>query len=294
MLNFVIFVRKKVLLAVLSVAASAPIVNAQTVHNHHHPIIGIDELEVFQSGDYAGLENPNYERLSIIYVGIHQQDITTSHFHAIGSYSYSGSIDNPTVVETNQNNQIPEYWTELAPNKLLPGEGVFADKLVSKDIGEMYSNLVIKPVKHLEADLDEDQGLWYAYNSEDKRWSTTFLGDAEIALELVDITPGLGVATTEGTEMFSSEGDTYIIGQGDDFAFTPVFYTSPSEQDGDYFYSATFKLLDVNTEEGNTPFASSGTFTFNFQASVPEPSAVFGLGLLSGFALIKKYRKGTC
>jgi len=280
MLNFVIFVRKKLLLAVLSVAASAPVVNAQTVHNHHHPIIGIDTLEVLQSGDYAGLENPNYNRLSLIYAGIHYTDLTTSHFHSIGSYSYTGSLDNPTVVGTNENNQIPEYWTELPPNKLLPGEGVFADKLVSKDIGERYSNMVIKPVKHLEADLGEDEGLWYAYNSEDKRWSTTFLGDAEIALELVDITDGLGVATTEGTDMFSSKGDTYIIGQGDDFAFTPVFYTSPMEEDGKYLYSATFKLLDVNTEDGNSNFASSGTFTFNFQASVPEPSTVFGLGLL--------------
>lgn len=244
-------------------------------HDHHHPMVAIDGAKIISSGDYKDLTNPNYNRLTLIYPHFHD-DITTSHFHGIGSYSYKGSVENPTVEPTNKNNKIPEYWQYLPPNTLLPGEGIFADKLVSKDTGEMYTNWKLKPVKHLEEDLS-DPMISYLYNNDNKRWQTS-LSEAEIGLKLVSITPGLNVANTEKIDVFSGVGDTYVMGKGDDFSFTPVFYTDKSAPFAKY--SATFQLVDVNNKPGHTPLLASGTFTADFQV-IPEPSTLLGFGAFS-------------
>lgn len=111
-----------------------------------------------------------------------------------------------------------------------------------------------------------------------------------IALELVDITQGFGVATADGQNMFSQIGDFFTIGSGDDFEFTPTFYALKSGN-----HSATFRLVDVNTDNSHTPLPSSGTFTINFQ-STPEPSTYLSLialglvGFLSRFGVNTKNR----
>jgi hypothetical protein len=108
------------------------------------------------------------------------------------------------------------------------------------------------------------------------------LGDAEIALQLVSITEGLNVANDDGVNLFDKPGDTYTIGQGDEFAFLPTFWVDQSAPKQKY--SATFKLLDVSN--GNR-FAESGTFNLDFEP-VPEPSFVLGLGLMGLLGLMRK------
>jgi hypothetical protein len=67
-------------------------------------IIGVDSLTTFTSGAYAGLSNPNYGRLTLLYA---HYTPGTEHFHSIGAWSYSGSRDNPVVRNTKQQQPHP-------------------------------------------------------------------------------------------------------------------------------------------------------------------------------------------
>ncbi len=251
-----------------------------TTEEFHHFMVTIDGRETLSYGDYEGLANPNLNRLTMLYPHFAHdgEDVTSSHFHSIGSYSYTGSVDSPTVIDTSTNNQIPEYWTELPPINLVPGTGVFADSLVNEITAsseENYNNLKITPIQILENNLD-DPAVDAVYNSSDGAW-TSSLEDAEIALELISITDGLNIATQDGTNLFEGVGDTYVIGQGDDFSFTPVFYTDTDTNSGNY--SAEFRLVDLQSN----PLPESGRFQINFQVptqaqvSTPEPSAIISL-----------------
>ena len=264
-----------------------------TTEEFHHFMVAIDGRETLSFGDYEGLANPNLNRLTMLYPHFAHdgEDVSSSHFHSIGSYSYTGSVDSPTVIDTSTNNQIPEYWTELPPINLVPGTGVFADSLVNEitaSSAENYNNLKITPIQILEDNLD-DPAVNAIYNSSDGAW-TSSLGDAEIALELISITNGLNVANQDGTDLFEGIGDTYFIGQGDDFSFTPVFYTDTDTNSGNY--SAEFRLVDLQSN----PLPESGRFQINFQVptqaqvATPEPSAIISLISL-GFGLPYMYGK---
>jgi hypothetical protein len=257
--------------------------------DYEHSYIGLDTQEFVTYGTYTGLANPNYNRLSFLFPHL-EPDSTTNHFHAIGAYSYTGSLDNPTVIPTSTNNRIPEYWTGLSSITLLPGTGVFADRLISQRTDEEYTNWTIAPVQSL-LNYPGDRAAEYLYNSSEGGWQGS-LEDAEIALELVSISPKLGIADSTGVDLFDSVGDRYVIGQGDDFSFLPIFYTSQSALAGQY--SAEFRLVDVNTTNNRTPLASSGTFAVDFQVesqSVPESSTLFGFGLLGVLGLLSQAKK---
>ena len=220
-----------------------------TTEEFHHFMVAIDGRETLSFGDYEGLANPNLNRLTMLYPHFAHdgEDVSSSHFHSIGSYSYTGSVDSPTVIDTSTNNQIPEYWTELPPINLVPGTGVFADSLVNEitaSSAENYNNLKITPIQILEDNLD-DPAVNAIYNSSDGAW-TSSLGDAEIALELISITNGLNVANQDGTDLFEEIGDTYFIGQGNDFSLTPVFHTDTDANSGNY--SAEFRLVDLRND----------------------------------------------
>lgn len=251
-------------------------------HDYEHLYIGVDGLDVLQSGDYSGLENPNYDRLTFLYSHV-EEDPTTNHFHGIGSYSYSGAVDNPTINSTNTNNRIPETYTGLPPITLQPGTGIYADKLVSTSTGEEYSNLTIKAVSSLKS--NEDPGAQYLFNSSDGRWSNS-LENAMPALELVSITDGLNIADEQGLNILTQVGATYTLGSGDDISFTPTFWTDSSASAGTY--SATFRLLDLGNTKGGS-FRESGTFNVDF-TPVPEPSAFLGVGAFALLAFLRKNR----
>lgn len=255
--------------------------------DYEHYYIGLDGREFLTFGTHAGLANPNYNRLTFLFPHL-EADPTTNHFHGIGTYSYTGSLDNPTVIPTSTNNRLPEYWTELPPIKLLPGKGAFNNRLISQKTNEEYTNWTIKPVQSL-LNYSGDPAAEYLYNSSEGAWQE-LLGEAEIALELVSITPGLGIADSTGVDLFNSVGDRYVIGRGDNFSFLPTFYTSKYAPLGQY--SAEFRLIDVNTANNRTPLATSGTFIVDFQVrSVPESSTFLGFGLLGVLGLVSQGKK---
>lgn len=279
----------------LSVLISPQSSFAQTTgghSSHHHLMIGRDNLPTLTSGAYAGLPNPNYNRLSLLFP--HQHDpISTSGLHAIGIYSYTGLANNPTILPTNSNNQLPEIG-KADPLPLTPGTGVFKNKMVSgKTDQNMYSDLKIKPLAHLTDDLAEPF-VQAIYNAGNGRWNKLLGDDASISIELINISPGLGIANEQGQNLFTAIGDTYSIGQGDHFSFIPVFYATPSITSQNY--SATFRFLDVNTNNGRTPWLPSGAFSVNFQTQpVPEPSNVVAslalVGMIALFSYFKKFQQ---
>ena len=203
-------------LALIGSITSTQVAIAQSEPNqsqdYEHLYIGVDSFDVLQSGDYAGLENPNSDRLTFLFAHVYE-DPTTNHFHGIGSYSYSGAVDHPTINSTNTNNRIPETYSELPPITLQPGTGIYADKLVSTSTGEEYSNLTIEAVSSLKS--NEDIGAQYLFNSSNGRWNNS-LANAMPALELVSITDGLNIADEQGLNILTQVGETYTIGSGDD------------------------------------------------------------------------------
>lgn len=276
----------------LSTAVFAPLqmTSAQTLpgHDHHHLMVGVDGRSKISFGTFAGLDNPNYNRLTLLFPHL-ESNPADNHFHGIGAYSYTGDVSNPTVIPTSTNNQIPEYWTNLPPISLIPGTGTFAGKLVNEIIEgnteHNYTNLKIAPVGHLVDELD-DPAIAYLFNSSNGAWQGS-LGNATIAIELVKITPGLGVATASGQDLFTQVGDLFAIGSGDDFNFTPTFYATARGQ-----HSATFRLVDVNTSNGYTPLPTSGTFMFNFQSTL-EPSTYLSLITLGLMGFLSRFRTDT-
>jgi hypothetical protein len=268
-------------LALVSSLTPTQVVLAETkpdpARDFEHFYVGVDGSEVLETGDYAGLKNPNYNRLTFLFAHV-EDDPTTNHFHSIGAYSYSDSVDNPVINSTNANNRIPETYTGLPPLTLQLGTGVYADRLVSSLTAEEYSNIEMEPVSSLQN--NEDPGAQYLFNSSSGRWSGS-LGDAVVGLELVAKSSGLNIADEAGTNILTQVGDTYTIGSGDNFAFTPTFWTDASAPIGTY--SATFRLQDLGTANARTPLGGSGTFSMDYQV-VPEPSSSLGLiafGLLA-------------
>jgi hypothetical protein len=271
-------------ISLLTMVVSVPSTLAQinpASSDYEHYYIGLDGREFLTSGTYAGLVNPNYNRLTFLFPHL-EPDPSTNHFHGIGSYSYTGVVENPTIIPTSTNNRLPEYWTGLPPISLVRGTGVFANYLISQPTVEEYTNWQIKPVRSL-LDYGSEPATQFLYNSSGGRWQGS-LNEAQIALELVSITPGLGIANAQGVDLFAGVGDRYEIGQGDNFSFTPIFYTAKSAPVGHYW--AELRLVDLNDTNGRTPWGASGTFIVDFQVqSVPEASTLLGLGFFSTLAL---------
>lgn len=267
----------KLWLIALAVALFAHAVQAQ---GHAVYFIGVDGLGTLVSGAYRGKPNPNFARLTLL---LAHYTPGTEHYHAIGAWSYSGDPSNPLINNTNTNNRLPELYQRATGQQyiyLYPGSGVFAgyyrSGIVLDPAREEYSNLLIQPTGVLAGSSDE--AIQRLYNSSGGRW-TGLLGEARVGLRLVDITPGLRVTLQDGTPIFPSVGSLYEIGEGDNFAFTPVFTVaagSPAQ-----VYSASFQLIDLNNTLGYRPLRDSGIFHFDFYP-VPEPStmAVLGMGLV--------------
>jgi hypothetical protein len=271
---------------------------AHDTHNHADETeyyIGVDGLRFLTSGTYTGLENPNYNRLTLLFAH-REKDFTTNHFHGIGTYSYSGTLENLSINPTNANNRIPERYTGQLPLQLLPGEGVFSGRLISTATEAEYSNLRIEPVTSLASATDADDQ--YLFNTSGGRWQSSLNG-ASIGLQLLSISTGLNIADATGGNIFDSVGDTYTIGSGNSFNFKPTFWTDKAATPGTY--SATFKLIDLGAngdqlrwaERHRTPLLESGTFSFDFRVEqVPEPSTTVSLGLVGlltfGLSRLKK------
>lgn len=265
-------------------------VSAQAVSTEF--FVALDARQVIPTGTYAGLTNPNAARLTYLVAHTDPANPSGNHFHAISSYSYMGPAGSPTVLSTNSNNRIPEIFTGQAPLPLLAGMGMHAGRLISQAIpGLEYSNLHLDSIQSL-AGFAPMSPEGFLFHSSGDRW-VDLLTDAEIALELVSISPGLQVADVTGAVLLSRPGDTYVLGDGNSLSFTPVFFVEAATAGVGSTYAAEFRLRDVSTVAGHTPFLESGTFSIDLVAT-PEPSTLtlclLGCGTLG---LLARRRRHT-
>lgn len=248
-----------------------------------HFFIGIDKQEKLTFGAYAGLPNPNLNRVTFLYGHTYPDNPANNHFHSIGAYSYTGPVDNPTVRSTNSNNRIPELFNRAlgVPLLALKKKG---NRYMSGLAGHgLYEGLDFASVHSLNGG---DVGEQWLYDNMKARWGTSLTG-LQLALELVSITPGLHVADARGNDILTSIGDTYLFGTGDDLAFRPTFWTDGSASGT---YEATFRLHDLSGT-----YLEGGTFGFDFQVhAVPEPSTLAAMGIgasgLLAWAAIRRRR----
>lgn len=242
-----------------SISVTALIVSASTIsgwaEEHPHYFVSIDNRTTIVGGEYNGLPNPNAGRLTFLIAHTDEEEPSTNHFHSIGSYSYTGPAANPTIVPTNTNNRIPETFSLQPPITLSPRAGRFVSGLS----GEEYANLKTESIQSLSG-FPPHSPEGFLFHSSQERWTAPLTG-AVLTLELVAVTPGLHISNEVNQEVLTQVGDTYTLGDGNNFLFAPTFWTSTTAAAGTY--SATFRLKDANG--GNAPFGESGTFHFDFR-----------------------------
>ncbi|MBN9134261.1 MAG: PEP-CTERM sorting domain-containing protein [Nitrosospira multiformis] len=238
--------------------------------------IGYDGLSTLTSGTYAGLSNPNSNRLTLLLDH-------GNHFHGIGTYSHTGPVTTPAVLSTNTNNHVPEVSSGEGPLPLAQGSGFYAGTLRTSTGSSEYSYLGIASIQSL-ANHPSGSMEDVLFQSSNNRWSGQ-LNNAEIGLRLVESTPGLHIGT-ETTKDIYNGGDIFTLGAGNDFEFKPVYWINAAAPAG--IYSATFELLNMRT---GSSILDSGTFHFDFNVSpVPEPRtyAMFLAGLLMLGSIVRR------
>jgi hypothetical protein len=242
--------------------------------------VGIDSLATIASGTYAGLANPNYGRLTVLFDH-------GNHFHGIGAYSYTGSAAAPAVNGTNANNRIPELSSRISPLPgtlaLTEGEGDFAGKQVSGVLDDSvphhdYSYLGFASIQSLSGH-DAGSAESVLLNSSNGRWNA-LLDDTQVALKLEYITPGLNVAANGDFNVFAG-GNLYALGAGNSLSFNPVFWTDAGAAAGTY--SVQFSLVNLGT---NLAIRDSGTFHYDFAVAAPVPEPEGWAMLLGGLFMV--------
>ncbi len=282
------------LAALGAVAVAMPASAAGPFSNYY---VGVDTSEEVAFGTYTGLDNPNFNRLTFLWnhAFLTPDNVQNSHYHSIGRYTYEGPVDNPTVVPTNGNNRLPEFYRD-GELILGDGSGAYDGRLVSTvdggdaDIFGDYAPLEFRmtdslpdtpgfgPVGEPGTTL-EGQAAFYMFNATSQSYVTP-VGGADIELELVGLTPGLSVGDDAGNVLMDEVGDRVDLFDGAE-NFEPVFFTDADAAPG--VYSASFMLHD---DSGT--FLSSGTFHFDFTV-VPEPTSLALLGL-GGVGLLRRRR----
>lgn len=241
--------------------------------------IGYDGLTTIASGTYAGLSNPNANRLTLL---LDHGD----HFHGIGTYSYTGAASAPEVMPTNTNNRIPEISSLESPLPLNTGSGLYEGTLRSNPGGSEYSYLGIASIQSLAGHAPwsmED----ILFQSSNNRWSGQ-LDDIQLGLRLVESTPGLNVGTETTKDIFASS-DVFGLGAGNSLEFKPVYWTDATAPAGTY--SASFELLNM---QASSAIKDSGIFHLDFAVSaVPEPGtyAMLIAGLFVVTSIVRRQRR---
>jgi hypothetical protein len=232
--------------------------------------IGRDGLSTLTSGTYKDLSNPNFGKLTFLLNH-------GNHYHGIGTYSYSGSPESPVINDTNANNRIPESFTLQPPLPLSLGSGpLYGDKLITQHTDLEYSNLTWQSTDAL-ATYDPGSEANILFNSSRGRWNSV-LGNTQIALQLISITPGLFIGSDQTLNLFENS-DTISLGSGVSLDFKPILWTATDALIATY--SAEFRLIDLDNQTNN-----SGRFFIDVKP-VPLPAAAWfflsGLLGLLGF-----------
>jgi hypothetical protein len=247
--------------------------------------VGRDLRQTIPSGVYSGLANPNFNRLTML---LQHGD----HYHGKSTYSYVGpnkGADTQVVPYSATSGGIPTNYVPegmAPPIALMKGDGVFAGKYISGlTPGLEYADIEFGSVDALAgfAPGSAEDVLW---RSSGGRWMGS-MANTVIDMVLVDISPGLVVAASDGTTLMAAAGDVYSLGDGGaGLSFRPVFVSTAAPGALQY---ASFKFVDRGTGNSGGPWLESGVFQFNFQV-VPEPSSL-ALGGVGGLLVLVGARR---
>lgn len=232
--------------------------------------VGVDNLSTIASGEFAGLANPNANRLTFLYAHSYAETPASNHYHSKGVYRYQPGSGASPVIEVSSSNYLPEGT--LPPLAMVSGSGIYAGRsVVDEDPSNHFSLINLKDTTDLSG-FATGTGENYMFNSSAGRYTGGIAG-ADIHLVLVSMSGGLNIGSSSAFSIgLNNPGDEYHL--GDDVNFSPVFWTDENAAAG--LYTAQFKLVD---EEGL--FGDSGTFEYRFNV-IPEPSSA----LLAGGALM--------
>jgi hypothetical protein len=286
--------------SLLTAAGALAALTAATAHAELvGSYIGIDGRNPLASGTYRGLPNPNFGRLTFLYAHVYEYvpglapagatAFNVNHYHPIGAYSLSGPTNAPVINPTSGNNRIPEPGSRQPGLTLVPTTNApYAGKLVNARSDEHYSDLRWRSTHDLNQPAIYGPGSpeWVLFHSS-AGTQTNSLEGATVALELLGKTEGLHVGTTNQLDVLTHPGDRFVIGAGDRINFQPVFWTEGNAAVGTY--SATFKLVDINTDGGRTPFPESGAFSLDFRV-VPPPALDIGRSVTLTLPLVLQGR----
>lgn len=260
---------KRFALFALLLSAWPTTARADLIHFYY---VGVDTRTTIPSGTFTGLPDPNYHRLTFLYGHQDTANPPGNHYHAKGSYSYTGpNLGAGTAVNPyNGTPGVSNVVRDAGIFQLLPGTGSLEGKFVSGiDPADISDNTVLRSVDVLSG-APANSMDWYQFHSASDRWTTSLAG-TNLQLKLTSITNGLEVVDANGNVLFDSAGDTFNLGAGDSMSFAPIFATSTPGFTG----SATFILTDLNGLYGD-----SGQFVYSV-AAVPEPSSMLLLGALA-------------
>lgn len=255
--------------------------------------IGVDGLATIATGTYAGLPNPNYNNLTLLYAHPNEFSPASSHYHSKGILAYTGpNLGASTATARSASNFLPEG--SLPPINLSAGTGLFTGKLVSNPYADPldpaydFSFLAHTDTKTLDgfAPGTVENAL---FNSSGGRW-TPSSRPAHLHVEIVSLTPGLNVGDASTLSLGGVGTELHLSDPGDSFMFTPVLWTEASALPGTY--EAVFRFFD---EDG--AFGNSGDIRYRVSvpaaAPVPEPGMLAFAGVSVGAVLFFGLRRRT-
>ena len=234
--------------------------------------IGVDNLATIASGTYAGLANPNKDRLTFLYAHWYDATPSSNHYHSKGRYIHTGpNLGAATATTVSSANFLPESGTLT----MVSGTGAYAGKLVIEaNPSNPFSFLSIEDTGKLSGFADGTPEF-IMFNSSSGRWNSAITG-ADVHMKLLNATAGLNFGTSSDPNV-NPFADAEGLHLADSFSFTLNPWVDAGAAPGTY--SAQFMLED---EEG--VFGDSGTFEFRFTV-IPEPSgtllSMISLGMLS-------------
>ncbi len=271
-------------LAIVGVAGIATTAFGEVVNY----IIGRDSRPAMIGGTYDGLDNPNYNRMTMLYAHWNESSPASNHYHSKGTYSYTGANNGAATLVNDFNgtfgtsNILPE---SPAVNDvwMMPGTGDFDGMFRTGLTNSLpFNNLRFRTVNSLDGFADGTPEN-YMFNSSSGRFNG-LLGSEDVFLNLESISSGLSIRDASGNVLMDAAGQSFNLGAGDSIDFTPIFTVDDSVAGGSK-YQAVFTLSSPGSSWGD-----GGRFVMQVTA-VPEPASMALVGLpLVGFA-IRRSRK---